>query len=38
MNNAMGMLLILVMFFGVMFISYWLVQIGKVLEEIKHKL
>jgi hypothetical protein len=38
MNNAMGVLLVLLIFFGIMFISYWLMQITKVLNEIKDKL
>jgi len=38
MDNTVGMLLVLVIFFGVMSISYWLIQIGKVLEDIEDKL
>ena len=38
MNNAMGVLLVLLIFFGIMSISYWLIEITKVLTEIKNKL
>jgi hypothetical protein len=38
MNNGMGVLLVLEIFFGIMFISYWLKEIAKELEEIKRKL
>ena len=38
MNNAMGILAVIVMYLGIMFITYWLRQIVKVLEDIKHKL
>jgi hypothetical protein len=38
MNNGMECLLILEIFFGIMFISYWLKEIAKELKEIKYRL
>jgi hypothetical protein len=38
MNDVLGITISILIYIGIMFITYWLRQIVKVLEDIKHKL